>query len=58
LANRYGQKLDDIKKWLSKTIWGQHQLSEETLLNVQEKLLSLNLIEEIKQPNTFLHPNH
>ncbi|WP_420601836.1 substrate-binding domain-containing protein [Flagellimonas sp.] len=55
LANRYGQKLEDIQEWLSKTTWGQKQLSIDTLNEVQKRLLSLNLINEIKKPERFLH---
>ena len=55
LANRYNQKLGDIQDWLSKTEWGQHQLSQETLNEVQNRLFSLQLIEEIKRPEVFLH---
>lgn len=58
LSNRYEQKLDDIQNWLSKTTWGQRQLSEETLNSVQQKLFSLNLIEEIKEAGQFLYPSH
>lgn len=58
LANRYDQKLEDIQEWLSQTTWGQEQLSEETLDGVQQKLFSLNLIEEIKPADKFLYPNH
>ncbi|MGW9686336.1 substrate-binding domain-containing protein [Flagellimonas sp. 2504JD1-5] len=54
LANRYDQKLEDIREWLTKTNWGQKQLSEETLLDVQKRLQSLNLIEEIKNQKEFL----
>ena len=31
LSNRYEQKLEDIQEWLSKTTWGQEQLSEATI---------------------------
>ncbi|RDY61500.1 substrate-binding domain-containing protein [Flagellimonas nanhaiensis] len=55
LANRYNQKLEDIQNWLSKTEWGQQQISEETLEEVQNRLASLELVEEVKGPNTFLH---
>ncbi|SNZ00010.1 substrate-binding domain-containing protein [Flagellimonas pacifica] len=55
LANRYGQKLEDIQEWLSKTIWGQAQLSQETLIEIQKRLLSLDLITEAKSPQEFLH---
>ena len=54
LANIYEQKLADIKIWLSKTSWGQDQLSEETLLKVQKQLLELELISEIKESANLL----
>jgi len=54
LSNRYGQKLEDIQEWLSKTTWGQEQLQEQTLNEVQTRLYDLNLIEETKDPSTFL----
>ncbi|MHA7831085.1 MAG: substrate-binding domain-containing protein [Flagellimonas sp.] len=54
LSNRYNQKLEDIKEWLSKTTWGQEQLSEATINEVQSRLFDLNLIEEIKPSETFL----
>lgn len=46
LANRYEQKLEDIQEWLNLTQWSQSQLSEKTLLSVQESLLDLNLIQD------------
>ncbi len=54
LSNRYGQKLEDIKEWLSKTTWGQQQLSEQTVNEVQSRLFDLKLINEVKASNTFL----
>ncbi|WP_394749076.1 substrate-binding domain-containing protein [Spongiimicrobium salis] len=44
LANSYDQKLEDIQKWLSLTRWSQNQMKAETLENVQDTLLDLNLI--------------
>ncbi|MCL6265872.1 substrate-binding domain-containing protein [Flagellimonas myxillae] len=55
LANRYEQKLEDIQDWLSKTRWGQSQLRPETLTTVQQRLLDLGLVEEIKPEELFLH---
>lgn len=46
LATRYSQKLPDIKNWLSKTEWSQKQLSKETLGNIQDQLLKLNIIDK------------
>ena len=56
LANRYGQNLADIQEWLSKTTWGQHQLSEEVLYEVQKRLFSLQLVDETKHYTEFLFP--
>ncbi|MEO2051318.1 MAG: substrate-binding domain-containing protein [Allomuricauda sp.] len=56
LANRYEQQLEDIREWLSKTNWGQNQLKVETLNAVQQRLFDLDLIENIKSPETFLWP--
>lgn len=46
LAERYGQKEEDIKEWIKITDWSQKQISEEELENVQDQLNKLNLIEE------------
>ena len=54
LSNRYGQKLEDVQDWLSKTSWGQSQISEQVVNEVQKRLLSLNLVEEIKGPSEFI----
>lgn len=54
LSNRYEQKLEDIQAWLSKTTWGQEQLSEATVNGVQSRLHDLNLIEEVKDASEFL----
>ncbi|MEQ5791761.1 ABC transporter substrate-binding protein [Muricauda sp. NFXS6] len=54
LSNRYEQKLEDIQEWLSKTTWGQEQLSEATINEVQSRLLALNLISDIKDASHFL----
>lgn len=55
LANKYGQKLEDIKDWLSRTTWGQSQISSATVTEVQERLFKLNLIDEIQNPTEFLN---
>lgn len=44
LAERYGQKLEDIQLWLSKTQWSQKQLDEKTFNVIQNQLFKLNLI--------------
>lgn len=50
IANRYGQKIPDVAQWLSVTQWGQQLPNENTIFEVQKKLLALNLIDKI---NTF-----
>ncbi|MEM9362122.1 MAG: substrate-binding domain-containing protein [Bacteroidota bacterium] len=55
LANRYEQKIEDIKSWLHKTTWGQNQLKEETLHEVQNQLKLVKQVEAIKSAQNFLH---
>lgn len=47
LANRYGQQLEDIRVWLSKTRWSQKQIERTTLNNVSDTLKSLGLINNV-----------
>ncbi len=54
IANRYGLQLEDVKEWLSKTQWGQEQITTEQLENVQQRLLSLHLINDLKTATHFL----
>ncbi len=54
LSNRYEQKLEDIQEWLSKTTWGQEQLSKATLHEVQSRLFDLKLVEQINEASKFL----
>lgn len=53
LSNRYGQRLEDIKKWLSLTTWSQEQITEKEVSFVQEKLFDLNMIDKKLAINTF-----
>ena len=53
LANAYEQELEDIREWLSKTFWGQSQLTIDELENVQNRLSTLGLIQEPKPKETF-----
>ncbi|MEX0360601.1 MAG: substrate-binding domain-containing protein [Allomuricauda sp.] len=55
LSNRYGQQLEDIREWLSKTTWGQTQMDNITLERVQQQLKDLGLIQEIKPNEHFLY---
>ncbi|GGB66201.1 ABC transporter substrate-binding protein [Flavobacterium suaedae] len=46
LAERYNQKQEDIKEWLTLTEWSQEKLNEETFNKVQNQLAELNIITE------------
>ena len=54
ISNRYGLQLEDVKTWLSKTQWGQKQISNAVLMNVQERLLSLGLLSKTEKETFFL----
>lgn len=47
LANTYGQQLEDIREWLALTQWSSSQIGEDTLMEVQRRLLELGLIPKI-----------
>lgn len=53
LAEKYDQKLEDIKQWLAITEWSQEQLFTAELEKIQDKLLELKLISK-KQHNSKL----
>ena len=46
IANRYEQELEDVQEWLSLTEWSQELIDKETINNVQDQLLALNIIPE------------
>jgi ABC-type nitrate/sulfonate/bicarbonate transport system substrate-binding protein len=54
IANRYKQKIEDVKQWLSVTQWSQKQLSISDLWHVQEKLIQLELIDNIVSQDKIL----
>ena len=54
LANRYGQQLEDVKKWLGLTRWSQSNLDVQKLDKVQSTLLNLKLIEKKLEPTEIL----
>ena len=54
LANRYGQKLEDIQKWMGLTQWSQRQLPAKVLKEIQDTLCDLELIKERLPTSTFL----
>jgi len=44
IANRYEQKLEDVKEWLAATEWSQELIDEKTINKVQDQLFELNII--------------
>ena len=48
IANRYGQKLEDVQDWLALTEWSQTVLDKETVDKIQNELLEVNIIREKK----------
>ena len=46
ISNRYEQNIDDVQEWLSLTEWSQEVIDRETINNVQNQLLALNIIPE------------
>lgn len=55
IAKRYGQKIDDVREWLSLTEWSDRQLTAKELENIQEKLVELDLIENKIHETSILH---
>lgn len=45
LAEKYNQKVEDIRVWLQLTRWSQKQLSEKQFVQVQSQLADLGLID-------------
>jgi ABC-type nitrate/sulfonate/bicarbonate transport system substrate-binding protein len=45
LAERYGQKIEDIQEWLKLTHWSQKKLDKKTFDKVQSQLHQLGIIE-------------
>jgi ABC-type nitrate/sulfonate/bicarbonate transport system substrate-binding protein len=46
LANRYGQKVEDIREWLKLTRWSQTKPDKITFDNIQEQLLQLGITDK------------
>jgi len=44
IANRYGQKIEDVQEWLSLTKWSQKNIDKKTIAYTQEKLYNLKII--------------
>ena len=54
IANRYGQKLEDVQEWLSLTEWSQDLINAENIANIQKQLFALNIIPEIIEYNQLI----
>ena len=54
IAKRYGQKIEDVREWLTLTEWSDRQLSSKELKNIQQKLIELDLIKDKIQENNIL----
>jgi len=55
IANRYNQKIEDVRLWLSLTEWSQEQMSLNEIKKVQEQLLKLNIVSKTLVEETFLY---
>ncbi|WP_323788968.1 substrate-binding domain-containing protein [Psychroserpens sp.] len=55
IANRYDQKLEDVQEWLSLTEWSQDVINESTIMNIQQKLLELDIIPKAVPYSELIH---
>ena len=55
IANRYEQQLEYVQEWLNITEWSQELIDEKTIMNVQEKLFTLNIIPKIVDYEQLTH---
>ncbi|MEL6811781.1 MAG: substrate-binding domain-containing protein [Bacteroidota bacterium] len=55
ISNRYDQRLDDVREWLSLTEWSQKNLTNLQIEKVQNKLLQLDLVKEKASPEKLLY---
>ena len=55
IANRYGQKIDDVQEWLSLTEWSQNNIDKKTIESIQKHLFKLNIIPEIVDFNKLVY---
>lgn len=49
IANRYGQKLEDVQEWLALTEWSQDVLDEDTTNKIQNELLQVGILKKKKR---------
>ena len=54
-SERYGQKIEDIRKWMEITSWSQQQIDEADLEEVQQQLLRLDLISNTIDSSCILY---
>ncbi|HZW77070.1 MAG TPA: substrate-binding domain-containing protein [Flavobacteriaceae bacterium] len=55
IAAHFDQQEGDVREWLSLTHWNHNQLSEEEIENIQQKLLKLDLIENVVPPKEIVY---
>ena len=55
IANRYQQKLEDVRQWLSLTQWSQETIDKNTIIKTQTQLKNLNLIPNVLTYNDFVY---
>ncbi len=55
LANRYGQKLEDIQEWMSLTQWSQSPIKTKTITIVNHTLFQLKLLLKQKKYNELTY---
>ncbi len=56
LADRYGQKIEAIREWLTLTRWSQHQISLQDLENAIGTLAELNLLKNPIKAKDLMTP--
>ena len=55
LATRYQQKIEDIKEWLKITEWNAGKpITQNLIARIQNKMISLNVLDEKKNANEFI----
>ncbi|MGG8498061.1 substrate-binding domain-containing protein [Tenacibaculum sp. TC6] len=55
LSTRYEQQLEDIREWLSLTVWNDGTpVTEELILDIQNKMMSFNVIEKAEEAGKLI----
>ena len=55
MSHHYGQRLEDIQKWLSMTAWNTGTPVESKFIcEIQRKLLVYGVISEKKSPEVYI----